>query len=463
MTIKLTRREALRNLALAAGAASVPAWLQGCAVEEEPSVAPDDMPIEHVIVVMMENRSFDHYFGALTLAGRTDIDGLKKSFFNLDTNGVKIYPYLAGKADDVCVEDPPHGFNAWDVQSGGGKNDGFVHAHIEEHGVDFGKTVMQYYDQNRLPFLYNLAGDFALCQKWFCSVRGPTWPNRWYLHGAQSNGEISNNFEGDYSFPMIYDRLVEKDKTWAYYYTDLPFLAVAHQLKERHNASEPYRSIDRFYDDIKNGRLPNYVQVDPGFALNDDHPPHHVGLGEQFLSTVYHALANSEYWNKCMLVITYDENGGFFDHVPPPKTKDDFASLGLDQLGFRVPAIVAGPYVKPAVSDTVYDHTSVLAFVEWLWDLKPLTQRDAAANNLLDLVDFDAIKNRNPRKAPTYAQVKVDMSEVTESCKGGGLAPPANHDVHRAANLGLIPGDLDLRHRRVDYIKLIDKIERSRL
>jgi phospholipase C len=471
---KISRRDALKNLAIAAGAASVPSWLTACAAPED-AVDPQDASIDHVIVVMMENRSFDHYFGSLTLAGRSDVDGLTKDMFNLDSNGDKVFVHKAERRR-VCVEDPPHGWSAYDLQFGGGKNDGFIRAHLENgHHAEaihddptlfdiYKKTVMQYYTPDQLPFLHNLANDFALCQKWFCSVRGPTWPNRWYLHGAQSNGETGNNFNGKYEFEMIYDRLTAKDISWGYYYSDLPFLALAPALKERHKDKDFLRGIKRFFQDIDNEQLPQYCMVDPGFALNDDHPPHHVGLGQQFLSSIYHAVAQSKYWDKCLFVITYDENGGFFDHVAPPTTKDNFADKGFDRLGFRVPSVVAGPYVKQTVSDTVYDHTSVLAFLEWRFGLEPLTQRDANANNLTDVLDFTAMKNRKPRKAPIYDPVVVPASEVGDECYYGSiLTPPADHDMHIAANLGLIPAEYDLRPERGNLIKLIAKIEESRV
>jgi phospholipase C len=473
---KVTRRDAIKNLGIMAGAAAVPGWLLSACAAPEDSVAqktgplePGEVPIENVITVMMENRSFDTYFGTLSLnEGRSDIDGLAKTMFNLDTNGKKIFPWNTTK-DRICVEDPPHGWEAFDVQYNNGKNDGFVLAHLQRHGNDqadavsaFGPTVMQYYKRQQLPFLHSLADDFTLCQKWHCSVRGPTWPNRWYLHGAQSNGITDNDFNGDYSFEMIYDRLTENGITWAYYYTDLPFLAVAADFLKRHKGRRPLRPISEFYHDLANGTLPQYCMVDPGFNLNDDHPPHHTGLGEQFLSTVYHSVAESKYWNRSMLFVTYDENGGFFDHVPPPKTEDNFAAKGFDRLGFRVPGIVAGPYVKQSVSNTLFDHTSILAFLEWKFGMEPLTKRDAAANNFSDLLDADRIRNRNPRQAPVYAEVHVDDDSITDACKsGGGLAP--TDDIHTFANMGLIPRELDLRSKRYDTLKLIAHIEASRV
>lgn len=461
---RFSRRDALKTMAVVGVAASLPAWLQGCAVPEEAEktgpLHPEEVPIDTVVCVMMENRSFDHYFGALSLEEGWAIDGLRSGLSNPDEAGEPIAPFLATR---MCVEDPPHGYAAGKIQFNGGKMDGFVRAHIEEYGLDLAASVMAYHNRRQIPFLYAMADDFALCQKWYCSVMGPTWPNRWYLHAAQSAGETSNNPNGDYSFSLIYDRLAEKGLTYKYYYTDLPFLALSSGFGARHRGK--MKPLQEFFADCKNGTLPNYCMVDPGFNLNDDHPPHHVGLGQQFMSSIYHALAQSPQWNRSILLITYDECGGFYDHDAPPEAKDDRPEL-FGRLGFRVPSIVAGPYVKKRFIDsTVYDHTSVLAFMEWLWGLKPLTQRDANANDLSAVLDVERVRARTPRTPPKYAPIVVPDSELTEACRySGGLAPTTgpDFDMHAAANVGLIPRELDLRHRRLETLRMIAKIEASR-
>src|SRR5262249_39760005 len=147
-------------------------------------------------------------------------------------------------------------------------------------------------------------------------------------------------------------------------------------------------TIKEFFDDAKNGKLPAVTFVDPNFGRNDDHPPCHPVFGQQFIASVYAALAASPLWNQLLFVVTYDENGGYFDHVAPPKAPDDRAREGFDQLGFRVPAVIAGPYVKSGhVSSTVRDHTSIIAHIRGMFNLPPLTARDAAANDLSDLLD----------------------------------------------------------------------------
>jgi phospholipase C len=466
---RISRRDALKNIGLAAGAAAVPAWLAGCGEPESAvplktgPLSPDELPVETVVCVMMENRSFDHYFASLRIdEGRDDVLTMTKDTFNEDEEGNKFYPKVAQR---FCVEDPPHGFGAGITQFDGGTNGGFVKAHMKgAHGDDVqAATVMDYLNRSHLPFLYDLSDDFTLCQRWFASVRSSTWPNRWYLHGAQSNGETTNNFGGTYDFEMIYDRLVAKGLTFKYYYTDVPFLALSEGFRERH--PRMMRPLREFFLDAENGELPNYCMVDPGFNLNDDHPPHHPTLGQQFLSTVYHSLAASPQWERSMFFVTYDECGGFFDHVPPPTVEDRHAGKGLGPLGFRVPGIVAGPYVKQQVSDVQYDHCSVLAFLNWHFDLEPLTERDAGANNFVeDVLDVDRIRRRQPRKAPVYEPVVVPEEAASKACNYDlGSLSGAPHDMHIAASIGLIPKEYDLRPQRAETLRFIAEIEGKRL
>ena len=483
---QVSRRDALKTFSVAAGAAAVPPWMAGCGEDDsaktptaDPRTGPlvrDEVPIDTVVCVMMENRSFDHYFGALSLEeGRTDVEGLSADMYNEGDDGKKYHPVNGQR---MCVEDPPHQFPDFPIQvapNAAGHNGGFVRAHIDR-GHGFGgtpdvlpETAMEYHNREQLPFLYNLADDFTLCQKWFASFMGGTWTNRWYLHGAQSRGETANNFDGimagTYDFEMIYDRLVEKGLTFKYYYSDAPFLALSPRFVNKFGVAH-IRPIREFYEDAASGNLPNYAMVDPGYALNDDHPPHHVSLGQQFMSSIYHSLAESPHWERSMLFITYDEHGGFFDHLPPPmvahQTEAEKAS-GIDQLGFRVPSLVAGPYVKHKVSDTQYEHTSVLAFLEWLFDIEPLTLRDANANNFVDdVLDVERIRNLNPRTAPIYPEVEVLDSYMLSACHYWSNEPVVTNDVHLAFDMGLAPAAFDLRPYRLQTLREVQRVERER-
>ena len=222
---------------------------------------------------------------------------------------------------------------------------------------------MQYLLREHVPTSYALADAYTLCNRWFCSVLGPTYPNRYYWHSAQSNGIMDNTIPATI-WTNLYDRLNAAGVDWTYYYGDVPVLSLLGSAGDGH--------IKRFKDfatDCAAGTLPPVVYIDPSFSLNDDHPPHHLSMGQQLIGAVYTALATSPQWKNILFCLTYDENGGFFDHVAPPTAADDLAAQGFDQLGFRVPTVVMGPYVKQGVSSVVYDHTSVLRHIENMFGL----------------------------------------------------------------------------------------------
>ncbi len=429
---RMTRREALRDLGAAAGAAAAPGLL-ACGDDDATgtqSDPPGPVGITHIVVVMMENRSYDHYFGARSLAEGRAGDGLTASMANPDTMGASraIYPETV-----FCVPDPPHGWNASHEQFNAGMNDGFMTTYEEDH-PGIAPYVMGYFERSHLPVYYALADAYTTCDRWFASVMGPTWPNRFYLHTAQSGGQTSNDFPTD-PWPTIYDSLDAAGIDWMYYYSDLPFL-----LTLGNSRNQP---IDSFYEEAKAGQLRPVTVIDPSFGLNDDHPPHHPLLGQQFIASIYQALATSPHWNNCLLVVTYDEHGGFFDHVPPPKAADDRAAEGFDQLGFRVPTIIAGPYVKKGhVSSSVYDHASVLKHIETMFGLAPLTARDAAANDLSDALDQTRLAAGQPEPPVELPVVMFDESMLDPACMS---AKRHKTELELAADAGIIPAHLDRR------------------
>jgi phospholipase C len=193
------------------------------------------------------------------------------------------------------------------------------------------------------------------------------------------------------------------------------------------DVSANVKFITDFMDDAAAGKLPPVVYIDPGFNMNDDHPPVHPINGQELISMVYTALANSPQWKNCMLVITYDENGGFFDHVSPPTTVDDQAALGFNQMGFRVPTLVAGPYVKEGlVSSTVHDHCSALRELEVAFDLEPLNQRTMAANDLSDFIDAERLAKGDWKPPITIPAVDPSTWEMSMTCFGGSLFAPSH-------------------------------------
>lgn len=371
--------------------------------------------IDHVVHVMMENRSFDHYMGGLSLEGRTDVDGLTGDESNPSRDGdpVKVFPL-----HEQCQDDPPHGWGSSHAQFADGENSGFVEQHTNRVGAVEGEKVMGYYRRQDLPVHYTLADHFAVPNRWFASVMGPTWPNRLYAHAGTSGGQGDNTFPpaGGFTFPSVYTKLAEAGHDWRYYYTDVPFLGLFKDLWDDEKIGE----IASFYAAARTGNLPAFTWVDPGFSFNDDHPPHHIGNGQLFLASIYEALAQSPAWERTLLVITYDEHGGFFDHVPPPTVDDDHARQGFDQLGFRVPCIVVGPWVKPGGHDMVFDHTSVLKYLCERFGMTPWTARIAQANSIGSLLDTDRMATGEALAAPVLPAFDVPEGE-TDGCQYAGV------------------------------------------
>ncbi len=421
----LSRREALRYLARTTGALTLAPYLIGCGDDDGAATVnaspllPEELDIETVIVVMMENRSFDHYFGSLRLHEGRNVDGLRADFHNPLPDGTPVPVFATGQA---CIDDPPHSWDSSRRQVGETfGNDGFVKEYLarlinEDQDPAAAAEVMGYLTRADLPIHYALADEFALCERWFCSVLGPTWPNRMYLHSAQSNGRRNNNFPGPGGFrwPTIYDRLGEAGIEWKNYAGDVPFLLLFGSLMRQSNRVG--RKIEEFLEDARNGTLPPVCHVEPAYTVNDDHPPHDIQLGQAFLSSIVHAVANGPQAQRAMIIITYDEHGGFFDHVAPPVVADERADEGFGQLGVRVPGLVISPYTKRGyVSSALHEHSSVPAFLEWLFGLAPLTMRDANANYFLDTFDLRRVRNGNPRAWPNLPLIEVDP-EVPEEC-----------------------------------------------
>jgi phospholipase C len=432
----MKRREALKTIGGIAATAGAAKYLPGCGGGGDKTAPPT------TVVVMMENRSYDHVLGARGLLEGKPGDGLTAGMMIPQTDGTLVAPYES-TFNTGCVIDPPHGWSAWDVQSNAGANDGFIRAYEMTDAGAGAIAVMQYQTRATQPFTWALADNYASCDRWFCSVRGPTWPNRMYWHSGQSSGIMSNDFPTNgFDWATIYHRLDAKGVQWTYYFTDIPVVSVVDSLP----LEGRIKRFEDFLDDAAAGLLPPVVYIDPGFggAGNDDHPPKHPMLGQAFLASIYTALATSPHWDNCLLLITYDENGGFYDHVPPPQTADDFAAMGFDQLGFRVPTLIAGPYVKPGyVSSVVYDHTSVLKHFEAKFGLDPLTARSTAANDFLDVIDAEREAAGDAAEPAAIPPIELDYEMIEAACNA------ASHFEHPIlawadANPGRL-GDLDRR------------------
>jgi phospholipase C len=336
--------------------------------------------IEHVVVLTMENRSFDHFLGWLPGA-----DGKQAGLSYPDASGALHATHaLAPDFQGCAFQDPDHSYQGGRVQYDGGKNDGWLRP-SDVYSIG-------YYTQADLPFLGRAATTWTALDHYYPSILSETFPNRIYQHAGQTD-RISNTLEVS-RLPTIWDRLAQKGLRGRYYYSDLPFIALWGPKYAGISAK-----IDQFYADARAGTLPEVAYVDGEFAQeatgtgNDDHPHVDVRSGEKFMADVYAAVTQSPEWSSTVLVITFDEWGGFFDHVPPPTADIPAATRAAGdvdgRLGFRVPALLISPWARRGlVAHAQYDHTSVLRMIEANWDLAPLTSRDASAANLADELDL---------------------------------------------------------------------------
>ncbi len=372
-----------------------------------------EMPIDTIVVLMMENRSFDHLLQNLPAFGQPDAEVAPANVTNPDADGTPRPTYHLA---EYCFDDTSHGWTDVHTEWDQGAMDGFVVAnnHNDSAPAD-GKRAMGYYTEQDLPFFYSLANTFALADHNFSSVLGPTFPNREYLYAATSFGHIGNDVFGDEE-PTLFQELVNAKVDWRIYYTDLPgafiFLGTLSAYLDNTN------SIGTFFSDAQAGMLGQLNFVDPtlgkgGYSRDDFHPPGDVQEGEKFLSDVVTALMQSPQWSHSALIVTFDEHGGIYDHVPPPPAcapdaiapitnPNDNAPGDFANYGVRVPLIVVSPYAKPHfVSHTVYDHTSITRFIETRFKLPALTARDANADPLTDLFDFKKAAFATPPSLPT--------------------------------------------------------------
>ncbi len=351
--------------------------------------------IDAVVVLMMENRSFDHYLGTMQsdarYPGSRRPSGLSGNESNPDGKGNLI---KAAKLLNYEPKDPPHGWDSCHTQFGGGKNDGFVKEYIARHGEKYGPDVMGFYDRSQLPYYYALADRFTMCDRWFASVMGPTWPNRFYLHAGSSGGKKDNTGFVTGGPTTLWERMKDKGfvgKNYiagaaAWYWGAYPGKML--QIN-------PSAKLDEFFKDCKNGTLPPFSIIDPDFLANDDHPSHNVQLGQALIATLLTAVFQSPQWSRTLFVITYDEHGGFYDHVAPPTLPDDNPDFA--QVGFRVPTLLIGPTVRKGfVDSTQYDHTSVGATLRTRFGIANTSKRMAAAADISAAIDPRLAKHPSP-------------------------------------------------------------------
>jgi phospholipase C len=404
----ITRRQLLAGTAAVAtgaaatraGAAPQTGWRPGSL----PS--PSTSGIDHIVVVMMENRSFDHYLGWLPGA-----NGRQDGLWYPDDHGKLHSTHHLTERQGCGFNDPDHSYEGGRIQLNHGRCDGFRRGANDDFALG-------YYTAADLPFFRQLVSQSTVFDRWFCSILSMTYPNRYYTHAGRTE-RVDNSLVFS-EMPTIWDRLRAAGVPATYYFSDLPFLGL---WGERYLPIA--KPIDTFFAQAASGTLPQFSYLDPYFlgedqgGSNDDHPHADILRGQAFLSLVADALVNSPLWPKTAVIITYDEWGGFFDHVRPPRLPDDTPTDEFDhgQAGFRVPAFVLSPYARRgAIDSQVYDHTSMLKFVEWRFRLRSLAPRDAAARNLAYALDF-----ANPRFEPPSLPIVADPGPHVCGAPGVGM------------------------------------------
>lgn len=429
----VTRREALVGLGLGMAAAACGGASEGepqpdpsvpppAGTTPAPAPAPAPAPttpppekltpkellagIEHIVVLMMENRSFDHFLGALKTdagyAAKAQIEGLSGTESNPAPDGTTVGAF---KMENFTPEDPPHGWDAVHAQFNSGKNDGFVTAHAGASQEE----VMGYHDRSQLPLYYWFADNFAVCDNWFASVLGPTWPNRFYLHATTSKGQKANQPFLLGAPDTVWDRLKDEKLAYKNYAAGATTWYVG-GFAGKVLSQNPSAGIGEFFTAAKSGKLPSFAIIDPDYQASDDHPAHNIQRGQAFVASVYKALAESPAWSKTLFIVTYDEHGGFFDHVAPPTAVDDNPEFA--HQGFRVPAFVIGATVKKGyVCKTQLEHSSVAATLRTRFGIKSLSKRMDAASDVSDCID--PIKVKQPAQPPSgMPQVVMSMQSA---------------------------------------------------
>lgn len=472
--------------------------------------------IDNVVILQMENRSFDHYFHSYGVHDGKDVRVMKGDVANPLADGTPIgVDWLDGEY--FIDPDPPHMWGQVHRQWNEGANDGFVreyetvmrdgalHSHLDalfkrqirdDYGLrpkddgyqekydelytperfeeEFSKRiawVMGYYKREQLPVLYRLADNFTLCDQWFCSVLGPTWPNRKYSLAATSQG-IKDNKEQLTARTPYYSMVKDHGYTVGMYaYQPLFYfsLTVADFQNSPNNKKHPglglrVNTIDKFYADCEAGTLPNVSIVEPDYTLNDDHPPQDVRLGQSFISSVYEALRNSPQWDRTLLLIYYDEHGGFYDHMAPPTVEhDEHASAGFDQLGFRVPGLLVGPLVKPGhVMKNMVDHASVPKLISRIFGVDQVNARAANAGDFDDAFDIERIDEKNRQAPPSMENIEIPHGKI-RAALSKPFGQPELYEFCRSIHGQDLPSYDQQLQDAENYFKILERMRVARV
>lgn len=404
--------------------------------------------IEHFVVLMLENRSFDHLLGGLYPKSK-NFDGVDGSETNTDRTG-KVWPLTETAGGDIAGLSVPHldpgelwkDINTQLFGSGQSKADksaanmsGFVDNYTDPDaapsraGYDPGQIMMRYNPSRDVSALATLARQFAVCDAWFSSAPCQTWPNRFFLHTGTAAGYENNTPSAlFFQMPTVFGQFdaAPSKPTWSIYHHDIPHTLTLRELIEK---TDKFHMFDTFLRHAKEGALPNYSFIEPRYYSdinawppqinlpNDMHPPHVVSFGDQLIASIYNALrSNEEAWKKTMFIIIFDEHGGCYDHVPPQKAVRPGKVNGdnpnpvfdFDRYGVRIPAVIASPYIQPGTilrptdaypedNSVPFDHTSVINTLTLRFNLgKPLTARVESAPSLERVLNLDDPNNLGP-------------------------------------------------------------------
>jgi len=476
LRLMLSRRRFLQISAASSGLAITGSDLLSRAVAHASSTirADGSQGIRHIVILMMENRSFDHFLGWLPGAdGRHDLTFVSA----VDGNTYPNYP-LAPDFQGCGYSDPDHSWEGWLVEYNYGKMDGFLQRPTtppNNPGVTLAAAntfpIGYYTNLNRdgtrkivpdLPVIGALAEHYTTLDHYFCAFAGETYPNRFYQHAGQTDRD--HNSEAPSTLPTIWDQLSPIPNTagiptGGYYYRDAPFLALwaspaiepgatfkyqafFHPFSDADAATAALSAGTSFIAACQNGTLPNVCYIDPAFdnegtgTSGDDHPLGDIRLGERFIADAYHALADNGYLDDTVFIVTFDEWGGFYDHVPPPMVIDDTNPASVmhagdsttptdgqlypnyKQLGFRVPGIVVSNLALPrVVPEGPFEHCSSLALIESTFGLTPLTARDRHARNLQEVL--------LPYPVPAPYAVQPAEIPMRSDVIGPAIGPPA--------------------------------------
>jgi phospholipase C len=384
-------------------------------------------PIRHIVILTLENHSFDQMLGCMQ-AVYPSLEGINPTTTrtNRDDDG-REFDQVPSTERQMLL-DPHHEVDHVRTQLQDG-NSGFV--------VDFARSypdkpaetrqfIMAYYPLDFLPALHRLAREFTICDHWFSSLPGPTWPNRFFALTGTSKGRVDMPDDGTHEVDLpgyfqqdqdtIFDRLTEKGIHLKAYFHDVPQSWVLQHQREPHNAAR-YFYIREFFADTRGAAedFPELCFIEPDFMginENDDHPPHDIMKAEKLIADVYNTLReNKELWKSTLLIIFYDEHGGFYDHVPPPAAvppDDHTEEYDFRSLGVRVPAVLVSPWVDRGVETTVFDHASVLKYLTEKWQLRPLPSRRIA-----NARSIGTAITREAAREDTIQRIELTVEELT--------------------------------------------------